>query len=128
MAKSPLRTKRETYAAEFTPADYDRAYFTKDPVVDALFTSFTALGANVWALQRRLQTVEVLLEKHGSVTREMIEQYMPTEAEAKQIRDARNAFVAELFDPFQQMGTVAYGASLDVPENPHNPATTAAKK
>lgn len=127
MAKSPLRTKRETYAAEFTPADYDRAYFTKDPIVDALFTSFTALGANVWALRRRLETVEILLEKHGSVTRDMIEQYMPNEAEAKQIRDARNAFVAELFDPFQQMGDIPYGASIDVPENTHLPAANLKK-
>ncbi|MCB2107762.1 MAG: hypothetical protein KDE14_08690 [Rhodobacteraceae bacterium] len=116
-AKSRLRTKHETYAAEFTVADYDRAYFTKDPIVDALFTSLTALTANVWSMQRRMHVVETLLEKNGSVTREMIEQYQPTEEEAKQISAARDDFVSEIYDPFQQMGDIAYGSSIDVPEN-----------
>lgn len=113
--KSTLETTRKKVATEFVPADYDEAYFLKDPMIDSIFTSMTALAANVWALQRRIDTTEILLEKHGSVTREMIENYVPTEEEQRKISDQRDAFVDEIYDPFKQSGTVAYASSFHPP-------------
>lgn len=106
---------RKTVAADYVPADYDAAYFLKDPMIDSLFTSLTALAANVWALQRRQEITEILLEKHGSVTREMIETYIPTDEERTQISKRRDTFVDELYDPFKQSGTVAYASSFHPP-------------
>lgn len=118
MAKSSLRTERETYATEFVKADYDRAYFHSDPLIDSLFTSLTALGATVWALQRRQTITEKLLEQNGSVTAEMIENYLPTKAEAKQMQADRDAFVAELYGPFRESGDIAYGSTMHPPAAP----------
>jgi len=116
MVKSKLEAGgRKTVASEFVQADYDRAYFLKDPMIDSIFTSLTAVAANVWALQRRVETTEILLEKHGSVTREMIETYLPTEEEQKKIQDKRAAFVDEIYDPFKQSGNIAYASSFHPP-------------
>lgn len=118
--KSPLKTSRETFAAPFKPADYDDAVFTSNegmaPTVDAIFTSVMALGANVWSIQRRMRIMEILMEKNGKVTREMVEQYQPTEAEKEMLAKERNVFVAEMYSPFELMGTTHYGASVDVPD------------
>jgi hypothetical protein len=113
--KSTLETSRKKVAAEFVAADYDSAYFLKDPMIDSIFTSMTALAANVWALQRRADTTELLLEKHGSVTREMIEKYIPTEEEQRKISDQRDTFVAEIYDPFKESGDIAYASSFHPP-------------
>jgi hypothetical protein len=114
------KTNRETFAAPYVAADYDAAVFTSPegmaPTVDAMFTSMMALSANVWAIQRRLRIMEILMEKNGKVTREMVEQYMPTAAEKEQLEKERNAFVNELYDPFKAMGTMHYAASIDVPD------------
>jgi hypothetical protein len=116
VAKSSSKTGRETYTADFKKADYDRAVFTNNPYVDSVITSLTALSANVWAIQRRMKIVEALLEKHGAVTRDMIEQYQPTPEEATAWRKERNSFVAEINDPFKDIGDLPYAASIDVPD------------
>lgn len=115
MAESPLRAALETYTHDFVKADYDRAVFHGDPMIDSLFTALTAVSAHVWTVQRRLRIVEILLEKHGSVTREMIEKYLPSEEEAAQLKEERNEFVAEIYDPFRESGDVSYGSSLHPP-------------
>ena len=115
MAESPLRAALETYTHDFVKADYDRAVFHGDPMIDSLFTALTALSANVWTVQRRLRIVEILLEKHGSVTRDMIEKYLPSKEEAAQLQADRDEFVAEIYDPFRESGDVAYGTSLHPP-------------
>ena len=35
---------------------------------------------------------------------------------AAQLKKARDTFVTELYDPFKVMGTIHYGASIDVPD------------
>ena len=115
-----LKTNRETYASPYVAADYDTAVFTSAegmaPTVDALYSTVMAIGANMWAMQRRTRIMEILMEKNGKVTRQMIEQYQPTEEEKAQLQKARDAFVAEIYDPFKEMGSVNYAASIDVPD------------
>jgi hypothetical protein len=115
MAKPSLRDALETYTTDFVKADYDRAFFHADPMIDSLFTALTALSANVWTVQRRLSIMEILLDKHGSVTREMIEKYVPSKDEAAALKEQRDEFVAEIYDPFRESGDVAYGTSLHPP-------------
>ena len=116
MADSSLRAKLETYTTEYIKADYDRAVFHGDPMIDSLFTALTALGSQVWTVQRRMRIVEILLEKNGTVSREMIEQYVPTAEEAAQLKAERDEFVAEMYDPFRESGDVPYGESLHPPD------------
>ena len=116
MADSPLRAALETYTVDFVKADYDRAVFHGDPMIDSLFTSLTALSSHLWTVQRRMRIIEILLEKNGSVTREMIEQYLPTKEEAEQLKMERDEFVAEVYDPFRESGDIPYGSSLHPPD------------
>ena len=109
----------EKVAAPFVPADYDRAVFTSEAglpaTVDAMYTSVMALSANVWAMQRRMKIVEILLEKNGAVTRDMIEKYLPTKEDAAKWHDERNSFIAEINDPYRLMGDIIHTDSIDVP-------------
>jgi hypothetical protein len=66
-------------------------------------------------VQRRLRIMEILLEKHGSVTTEMIEKYVPSAQENAQLKQERDEFVAEIYDPFRESGDVRYGESLHPP-------------
>ena len=115
MADSPLRDALETYTHDYVKADYDRAVFHGDPMIDSLFTALTALSSHVWTVQRRLRIVELLLEKNDSITREMIEEYLPTAEENEQLKMERDEFVAEIYDPFRESGDVLYGSSLHPP-------------
>ena len=115
MADSNLRDALEDYTHDYVKADYDRAVFHGNPMIDSLFTALTALSSHVWTVQRRLRIVELLLEKNDSITREMIEQYLPTAAEAEQLKAERDEFVAEIYDPFRESGDVLYGSSLHPP-------------
>lgn len=119
--ESPLKTSRKKAGAKFIRADYDRAVFTSveglPATVDALYSQVMALSANVWAIQRRNKIVEILLEKNGAVTRDMIEKYQPTKEEQAKWAAERDAFVAELNDPYKVMGDVDYISSIDVPHS-----------
>ena len=115
MARSSLKTDRETYTVDFVKSDYNNAFFLGNPLLDALFTSLSALGANVWAVQHRVRVIELLMEKHGSVTHDMVEQYVPSEEETEQIMKDRDAFVAELFEPFEKLGDLPFATSMHPP-------------
>lgn len=112
MAKIEVSSKRKTYTSEFTPADTDRGVFLGHPQIDNLFSAVAALGAEVWALRRRMHVHESLLEKHGSITREMIQKYEPSEAENKAWVDERNEIVQNIFETFTRRGDVVYSSSL----------------
>jgi hypothetical protein len=115
MANPTAKSDRPTYTADYVRADYDAAVFMGNPLLDSMYTSLTALSAHVWAVQRRMRIVEILLEKNGSVTRDMIEKYVPTKEEAAQLMKERDAFVAEINDPFKESGEIPYAASLHPP-------------
>lgn len=87
------KTKRKSYTADFIKSDTDEAVFLGNPLMDDMMTSIIALGAEVWANRRRTRIIELLMEKEGAVTREMIEAYVPTEDEEAEMRKERDAFI-----------------------------------
>ncbi|MDG2243757.1 MAG: hypothetical protein P8L66_09710 [Rhodospirillaceae bacterium] len=86
-------TKRKSYTADFIKSDTDEAVFLGNPLMDDMMTSIIALGAEVWANRRRTRIIELLMEKEGAVTREMIEAYVPNEDEEAEMRKERDAFI-----------------------------------
>jgi hypothetical protein len=112
MAKIDVKSNRKTYTAEFTPADTDRGVFLGHPQIDNLFSAVSALGAEVWALRRRMHIHESLLEKHGAITRDMIEKYEPTEVETKAWNEERQEVVGNIFETFTRRGDIVYSSSL----------------
>src|SRR5688572_11886560 len=100
MAGIPVQSDRKTHTQDFTPADEEKAVFFGNAQVDNLFTAVAALGAEVWALRRRMKITESLMTKHGAVTTKMIEDYIPSDEEKLAWGNERNEFVATLFESF----------------------------
>lgn len=90
-------TQRPTYTAPAIRSDTDSAVFLGNPHIDNLMTVVIAIGAEIWADRQRLRIVERLLETTGKVTREAVEQYVPS-AEERRLWDAeRDAMVRRVY-------------------------------
>jgi hypothetical protein len=89
---------RPTYAADFIRSDTDGAVFLGNPHIDNLMTVVIALGAEIWSDRQRMRIVERLLETQGKVTREMIEQYVPSAAERTVWESEREQMVKRVYD------------------------------
>ena len=72
---------RPTYGTAAIKAETDAAVFMDNPHIDNLITIVIALGAEIWESRQRMLIMERLLEKHGRVTEEMIEQYVASDEE-----------------------------------------------
>ncbi len=79
-----------------------RPDYSDDPALDRLYSLVLALAAEVSSLRERQDTVERLLEKHGSIRREDIEAYEPDSEAADQRGLATQAYVARIMRGFQQ--------------------------
>ena len=106
------KPNRPTYTADFYKSDNDRGVFLGSPMNDNLFTALWNLTAEVWVDRRRIWIMTSLLEKHGKVTAEMIEKYVPTEQEEEQWKAKRDAMVSQMFDPFLRRKDIPYAQSL----------------
>ena len=91
-------TQRPTYTTEHIKSDADSAVFLGNPHLDNLMTVVIALGAEIWSDRQRLRIVERLLEQHGHVSREMIEQYVPSPQERKLWESERESMVRRVYD------------------------------
>jgi hypothetical protein len=89
--------KSRTKAAPFIPADTDSAVFLGNPHVDNLMTVVIALGSEIWADRQRMHVVERLLETEGKVTSDMIEAYVPSDAEKEAWEAERMAMVERVY-------------------------------
>jgi hypothetical protein len=74
-----------------------RPHFFDDPAIDQMMTFLIELTTEVAVLRERQDTVERLLDQHGSVTRAAIEAYRaPPEVEAERTA-AREAYLKRVF-------------------------------
>jgi hypothetical protein len=74
-----------------------RPQFFDDPAIDQMMTFLIELTTEVAVLRERQDTVERLLDQHGSVTRAAIEAYRaPPEVEAERTA-AREAYLKRVF-------------------------------
>lgn len=81
-----------------------RAQFYADPAVDQLWAVVTAITAEVSVAFDRLDTLERLLERDGSVTRAAIEAYRPDEAASGERARNREELIARVFQVLSQYG------------------------
>ena len=66
-------------------------------------SSLIALGSEVWATKRRMNVLEALLEEKG-VTEEMIQQYVPSEAQVVKWEAQRDQFIDLTYSPLLREG------------------------
>lgn len=94
----------KTYTTDFIKADTDRAVFLGNALLDDMMTALIALGSETWAVRRRAKITEMLFEKNGKISREMVEQYMPTPEEERQLTTERDDFVRNIYGHFARNG------------------------
>ncbi len=119
MAETPKgKSSHPTYTADYVKQDNDRGVFMGSAMNDNLFTAFLTLSAEVWTDRRRIWIITSLLEKHGKVTAEMIEKYVPTAEEEEQWKAKRDAFVSLMYDPFLRSKDIPYATSFVTDQSP----------
>jgi len=104
---------RVKYHTEHIPADTRRAVFMGNPYLDHMFAAITAMSGEIWSVRRRLNIVETLMDKKGTVSRADVEQYMPTKEEQDAWNAQRDNFINLVFDPFTRPGDIPYASSLE---------------
>ena len=80
---------------------------------DDMYAAMTAICGELWSVRRRLNIMESLMEKNGSVTREMTEKYTPTKEEVTAWNAQRDNFINLVFDPFLRPADIPYTSSMD---------------
>jgi hypothetical protein len=90
-------TKRLGAETGFIKHDADNMVLMGNAHIDNLLHMVIALGAEVWTGQQRVKIMETLLTKHGKVTTEMIETYVPTEQETAAWAAERKAMVDRIY-------------------------------
>lgn len=93
------KTDRSGKATDFIKMDWATARYVDDQNVDNLLSVVVSLGTELWAVRRRQMALESLLNKSGTVTKQMIESYEPSEAE-------RIAWAAERDDTIERIYSV----------------------
>ncbi|MDE0801468.1 MAG: hypothetical protein OSB02_12135 [Rhodospirillaceae bacterium] len=95
---------KETHRKDFVPSQ-TADVFLKDAALDNVMSTVIALGSEFWALQKRMNVVEVLLEKNGSVSKDMIEAYRPTEGQGAAWEEQRDRFINRVYGFLQNTET-----------------------
>ncbi|MDX2225300.1 MAG: hypothetical protein SFV21_21265 [Rhodospirillaceae bacterium] len=111
MANEPAdKTQSDkTHTAPFIKSDVDDVVMLGQPMTDNLVTSMQAMGAEVWALWRRMRVMEKLLAEKG-ITQPMIENYVPSEADTAAWQTERDAFIVRTIGPLSREGHLKVGA------------------
>jgi hypothetical protein len=91
--KKQAETKRATHTVDAIPSDITNGLFLGNAALDNVVSCLIAMSAEMWATKRRMKVMEALMAKHGNITPEMIETYMPTPEETAQWEQERNQFV-----------------------------------
>ncbi len=94
------KTDLKNYTSDFIKSDTDKAVFLGNPLLDDMMTALINLGAETWANRRRVKIIEMLFEKNGKISRDMVEAYMPTPDEEKKLVGERDEFIRTAFGHF----------------------------
>jgi nitrogen fixation/metabolism regulation signal transduction histidine kinase len=78
-------------------ADPEQTFF-EDPALDRALAMIMALAAELAVTKDRLRSLEVVLEKAGTINAGVLDAYIPEQAEAAALGVDRNAMVQQLMD------------------------------
>lgn len=78
-----------------------RPHFFDDPAVDKVLAMLMTMAGELSVTRERLDTLERILERRGGLSREEIEEFQASEAEAKERAEMRSDYVARLLRVLQ---------------------------
>jgi pantoate kinase len=79
-----------------------RPYFLKDPDVERVMAITMAVAQELSVVRQRLDTVERLLDKNGTISRDDIENFTPTKEEAAERGLWTEEYIARVLRIIQQ--------------------------
>lgn len=91
------KADRPTFAAPFIKGDWDKAVYLDNPHVDNLMTAFLNLGAEHWALRRRVMVLERFMAEKKVIDPAKVEAYDPTPAEKAAWEAERDDYIKRTF-------------------------------
>jgi hypothetical protein len=101
--------------SDYIKGDSDNMVMLGNPMIDSLMQIVIALGAEMWSGQKRVKIIERLLATEGKVTPEMIEQYVPSEAEEVEWAAERKAMVSRVYGVMSRNTGTAAAFTSPVP-------------
>ena len=104
-------SKRPTYATDAIPSDVRNGLFLGNAALDNVVSCVIAMGAELWSTKRRLLVMQAVMAKKG-ITSEMIEKYVPTEAEKAAWESDRDRFVDLTLGPLADGGFRPVGSDF----------------
>lgn len=103
-----------------------RPYFFDDPAIDQMMTFIVELTAEVSVVYDRLDTVERLLESKGTISRNDIEAYRPSDAVENERVARRDGYLKRVFRMHPPQAT--YGSGKPAGGQPAKRSAPKAKK
>ena len=100
------------YTTDFVASDADKVRFYDDPMTDNIITAILALSMETWTNRRRTLVLERLLEEKG-VSRDMVEGYMPSDADVAEWEIERDRFVDRVMGTLMREGNLPPSAPRD---------------
>lgn len=97
-----MSTKLDPFALSGAKAKGKRPWFLKDPDVERMMNITLALMQEVSVLRERMDTIERLMERDGTVSKASIEAFTPTKQEAEERGAWTQEYIARVLRILQQ--------------------------
>ena len=91
------KSDRPTYAADFIKGDFEKAVYLDSVHSDNLMTAFLGLGAEHWALRRRVMVLERFMAEGKVIDPAEVEAYDPTPEEKVAWEAERDGYIERVF-------------------------------
>ena len=88
---------RPTYTADYIKGDFEKAVYLDNVHSDNLMTAFLGLGAEHWALRRRVMVLEKFMAEGKIIDPALVESYDPTPEEKIAWEAERDDFIERTF-------------------------------
>jgi len=91
------KSNRPTYTADYIKGDFEKAVYLDNAHTDNLMTAFLGLGAEHWALRRRVMVLEKFMAEGNVIDPALVEAYEPTPEEKITWEAERDDFIERTF-------------------------------
>lgn len=86
----------KTHRSDFIPVN-NKDEFLGNKTIDQLMSVVISMGSELWAVQRRLLTMESILDQKGTLTRESLEKFVPSPKEAAAWESLRDRYIKRVY-------------------------------
>ncbi|MSO98476.1 MAG: hypothetical protein EXR11_09705 [Rhodospirillaceae bacterium] len=95
---------RAEFTTEAIKADIEKVSFMGHPLFDNMMTALIAIGAEIWTERRQRLVLEKLLAQKG-ITKDMVEQFVPSVDDEAAWRKEREVMVERIYGQFANDST-----------------------